>query len=112
MRYRWAECAGLLGLMLLLLLAAVPVAGGTAAGTRSSSAASFRSTVGVGHAPQAEPLSFMVSVYLPLVSRAYPAPLPMFGVYMGSINESSIHQAFLSLGCALICWDCLQQGFC
>lgn len=27
-------------------------------------------------------------------------------------RRAEIHQAFLSLGCALICWGFLQQGFC
>jgi IS5 family transposase len=27
-------------------------------------------------------------------------------------RRADIHQAFLSLGCALICWNSLQQGFC
>jgi IS5 family transposase len=27
-------------------------------------------------------------------------------------RRADIHQAFLSLGCALICWNFLQQGFC
>lgn len=27
-------------------------------------------------------------------------------------RRADIHQAFLSLGCALICWNYLQRGFC
>lgn len=27
-------------------------------------------------------------------------------------RDANIHQAFLDLGCALICWTCLQREFC
>ncbi len=27
-------------------------------------------------------------------------------------RRADIHQAFLSLGCALICWNSLEKGFC